>query len=124
MAATTLLALHVLTHNLRLSALLYFLASSLFFAGDATGPWWYRIPYAAIVVAVFFGIFFRFGLLMLSFSAVPFFILRTVPVTLDSSAWYFGRSLFALLLLTAFALYGFFISLGGKRRLPEVAVED
>ena len=54
--------------------------------------------------------------------AVPFFILRTAPVTLDTNAWYFGRSAFALLMLAALALYGFFVSLGGKRWLPEVAV--
>ena len=55
--------------------------------------------------------------------AVPFFILRTVPLTLDTHAWYFGRSLCVLLLFVAFALYTFFVSLGGKRWLPELAVD-
>ena len=122
-AATTLLALHVLTRNLWVSVFLYALASSAFFVGDATGPAWYRILYGAVAVSAALAIFFRFGLLALSWCAVPFFILRTVPVTLDTNAWYFGRSAFVLLLLAGFALYGFVVSLGGKRWLPELAIE-
>ena len=122
MAATTLLALHVLTRNLWLSVFLCFLTSSVFFAANASGPSWYRFAYAGNFVAVALTLFSRFGLLALSMCAVPFFTLRTAPVTLDTNAWYFGRSGFALLMRAALALYGFFVSLGGKRWLLEVAV--
>ncbi len=123
MAATILLTLHVATHNLRLSVLIYFLACTVVFAGDMKGPWWSRATYAALIAAAALAIFFRFGLLALSTCAVPLLFLRTMPVTLDTAAWYFGRSLFALLFIAAVALYGFVVSLGGKRLLPEIAID-
>jgi len=123
MAATILLALHVATHNLRLSVLIYFLACTVVFIGDAKGPLWSRAVFAALVVAAALTILFRFGLLALSTCAVPLIFLRTMPVTLDTTAWYFGRSLFALLFIAAVAVYGFVVSLGGKPWLPEVAVD-
>ncbi len=122
-AATILLALHVATRNLRLSVLIYFLALTVIFVGDMKGPLWSRAACAALVVAAALMIFFRFGLLALSACAVPLMVLRPMPMTLDTGAWYFGRSLFALLFLAAIASYGFVVSVGGKRWLPEVAVD-
>ncbi len=123
MAAIWLLALHVVTRSLRLSFFIYFCATAVVFFGDATGPFWSRAAYAVICVAAALAVLYRFGLLAMSFMAVPWTFLRAVPVTLDASAWYFGRSLFALLLIVALALCGFFISLGGKRWLPEITVD-
>jgi len=121
--ATIMLTLHGLTRSPRLSIFLYFLANWIFFAGDATGAPWYRFAYAAILAATLLAVFIRFGLLALSFTALPFFLLRTVPLTLDSGAFYFGRSLFVLLLLGSLLLSGFLVSLGGKGWLPRLAFE-
>ncbi len=122
-AATMLLALHVLTRNFRLSLFIYCILCSVLFAGDATGPLWSRWLFALIVVVAALATFVRFGLLPLAVAGMPLFFLRTVPLTLDTSAWYFGRSLFCLLLVAAMAFYGFVVSLGGKRLLPEITVE-
>lgn len=122
-AATVLLALHILTRSFRAALTLYFVAAWLFLVGDASGALWYRMAYAAVVAAALLVLFIRFGLLALSVAAFPFFLLRTVPLTLDPNAWYFGRSLFVLLLLGLLLFFGFFISLGRKRWLPQVAFE-
>lgn len=76
-----------------------------------------------VVVVAAIGVFVRFALLPLAVCGMPLFFLRTISLTLDSSASYFGRSLFSLLLVAAVTLYGFVIALGGKRLLPEISVE-
>jgi len=121
---TILLALQVVTRNVRLTAFLYWIASTAILMGDATGPLWSRAAWAMMVSAAAIALFFRFGLLAFSIVAIPMAFMRAVPLTLDSGAWYFGRSTFALLLLGGIALYGFIVSLGEKRILPDFAVED
>jgi serine/threonine-protein kinase len=69
---------------------------------------------AALIAALLVGILLRYGLLslvcLLYFSdAVDF-----VPLTLDASVWYAGRSFLVFGLLAALAFYGFYTSLGGK----------
>jgi hypothetical protein len=46
------------------------------------------------------------------------------PITLDFSRWYAERSLLALLLFVALALYGFRIALGKRPVFGMVALED
>jgi serine/threonine-protein kinase len=55
----------------------------------------------------------RFGLLAVVMWLV-FLTITSVPATTDLSAWYAGRTLFNLLVLTALACYGFWISLAGR----------
>jgi Protein kinase domain len=78
---------------------------------------------AALAAALLIGTLLRFGLLsvacLLYFNAT----LAHVPLTLDTSAWYAGRSFLGLGLLAALALYGFHTSLGGKPMLG-AALED
>jgi hypothetical protein len=65
----------------------------------------------------------RFGL----FAVVTTFVttdLLKFPITTDSSAFYFGNGLFAIVLVLALAVYGLYTSLGnrlviGARRLPD-----
>ncbi len=90
---------------------------------EITGPFWIRMTYGAIVSLVGVAILFRFGLLALGASGFSASLLQRLPITLDPGVWYFGRSLFGLTLLMALALYAFFTSLGGKRWLPEIAVD-
>lgn len=46
-----------------------------------------------------------------------------MPITGDPSDWYFGRSAFAVALILAIVIFGFFTSLGGKKWLPELKVD-
>jgi hypothetical protein len=121
--ATVLLGLHVVTRSLRVSMIILGALTALAVLGDVPGPLWARMLFGLMVGAVVLILLFRFGLLALSAAFYAYSFLRRVPVTLDPSAWYFGRSTFAIALLIAIALYGFFISLGGKRWLPEVAAD-
>ena len=55
----------------------------------------------------------RFGL----FAVVTTFVttdLLNFPITTDSSAFYFGNGLFAIVLVLAFAVYGLYTSLGNR----------
>ena len=79
-----------------------------------------RIRGLSITVLV---LIFRFGLLAYGAGVFSYLFIRRVPITLDPSAWYFGRSMFALMLLVAVAIYGFVISMGGKRWLPEMSID-
>jgi len=66
--------------------------------------------FALVVAAAEIFIFLRFGLLAWVFANLFFHCLE-FPLTTDSSAWYAGTSLFVLLFLGAFAIYGFRIAL-------------
>jgi serine/threonine-protein kinase len=44
-----------------------------------------------------------------------------LPLTLDADAWYFGRSMVALLGIACLAVYGFRVSLGGRSAFGELA---
>jgi hypothetical protein len=52
------------------------------------------------------------------------FVLRNVPVTLDLSDWYAGRSLFVIALCLGLALYGFRAALAGRPAFGNLAVDD
>ncbi|HEY8183757.1 MAG TPA: serine/threonine-protein kinase [Thermoanaerobaculia bacterium] len=121
--ATLLLGLHVVTRSLRVSMIVAGALIALVTVGDVPGPLWARMLFGLLVGAAVLVLLFRFGLVASSAAFFAYLFLRRVPITLDPSAWYFGRSTFALALLIAIALYGFFISFGGKRWFPEVAVD-
>jgi hypothetical protein len=56
----------------------------------------------------------RLGLLPTAVSLYVCLLLMKLPMTLDPSAWYAGRSCAVLLLLAALAVVCFYTSLGGK----------
>ena len=87
--------------------------------GDAAGPLWLRAFYA--VTASYGGVLLARHFGMLAVMSFAFFglIQQRLPFTLDADAWYFGRSAVVLLLLTALAAYGFRVSVGGRRWLPQ-----
>ena len=122
-AATILLMLRVITRSITASILIFSGVSIFIFLADVTGPLWARALFAVPVVAGALAIFFRFGLLAMSAAAVPLNILRTVVITVDTNAWYFGRTLLVLVFVGALVLYGFVVALGGKRWLPEFAFD-
>ena len=66
----------------------------------------------------------RFGLLAFAAQGVFNGILGNFPLTTQSSAWYAGISLTAILLMAAIAVYAFFISLGGRPVFGGVVLEE
>ncbi len=57
----------------------------------------------------------RFGLIVLAMGVLTVDILLNVPITLDFSNWYAGRSLSVLLGFVVVAAWGFYTSLAGQR---------
>jgi eukaryotic-like serine/threonine-protein kinase len=66
-------------------------------------------------LAVFLVVLLRFGVLALMVWGFVAFGIALIPVTLDSSAWYFGASLTKMLAVGGLAVYGAWASLGGRR---------
>jgi len=118
---TVLLALLVVTRSLKAAMILSFLVLSAGALDSFTGPQWIRIPGAMFAGALALVVLFRFGLLALAASTFTSLLIMRLPITFDTSLWYFGRSLFGVLVLAALAIYGFVIALGGKRFLPDIA---
>jgi hypothetical protein len=56
----------------------------------------------------------RFGVVALVATSIVTRFLTWLPLTLDTDAWYFGRSLTVLLSIGALATYGFLVALGGR----------
>jgi serine/threonine protein kinase len=122
-AATLIVGLHVITRSIRVSIIIFAFLAAMVVLGDVPGPLWLRVLFGLLVGSTVLIVIFRFGLLAYGAGVFSYLFIRRVPITLDPSAWYFGRSLFTLLLLTAVAVYAFVVSLGGKRWLPEVSVD-
>jgi tRNA A-37 threonylcarbamoyl transferase component Bud32 len=93
------------------------------FLFEPVGPISLRIAYAAITALVVVIVMFRFGILALSATAYTLLIFWSLPLTLDPDAWYFGRSLVGLLLISAIAATGFALAISGKRWLPRLAFD-
>jgi len=56
----------------------------------------------------------RFGLLATIVAQLFFFLSIAYPLTTDFSAWYAPSTIFALVIALGVAIYGFYISLGGR----------
>jgi serine/threonine-protein kinase len=75
----------------------------------------------AIAIAAFgLVIIVRYGLLAAIVMLLTDRLLTQMPVTLDSSAWYFGSSLAVLLAVGTLAVYGFIVALGGQPAFAEL----
>jgi energy-coupling factor transporter transmembrane protein EcfT len=68
--------------------------------------------------------FFRLGVLGLMAVLGLTGLQIPVPATLSTSAWYAGPTWLFLALFTAFAVYGFVVSLGGRRAFGPILAED
>jgi serine/threonine protein kinase len=73
------------------------------------------LPTYLLVFAVLVLIVFRFGLVPLAIGAFTTDMIANVPFTADSSAWYMGPTVMALLSVIAIAAWGFYFSLGGQQ---------
>ncbi|MEO6487869.1 MAG: serine/threonine-protein kinase [Thermoanaerobaculia bacterium] len=102
-------------------------ASALVCAGAlnlATGPLGVRVAAGLVMTSIALLLLFRLGLLAFCAQAWVLFVANRFPLTLDPSSWYFGRSLFVLMLIAGVALFAFWRSLGGKPILPGPVFED
>ena len=88
------------------------------------GPLAFQVAYAILAGTVVVFLIFRFGLLALSSAAFVILLLRTMPLTLDPEAWYFGRSSMILAFVALFAFAAFYLSLGGKAWVAGSLVEE
>ncbi len=89
-----------------------------------TGPIGIRVAAMLVIAAIALGLLFRFGLLAITAETLVAVIAYRFPLTLDPSSWYFGRSLFVLLLVASIAVFAFWRALGGKSILPGPVFED
>jgi serine/threonine-protein kinase len=86
----------------------------------AQGVRWPDVPFVIGTVAILTIVILRFGLIAAIFSSAIEDILQ-LPHTLDFSTWYAATVAVPLVLIALLAIYGFRISLGGRRliQLPD-----
>jgi len=80
--------------------------------------------FSGLIAVLLILVLIRFGLLSLT---VAFFVASVFfysPITLDFSAWYAGRSLFALLFFATLAAYGFHTALAGRPAFGGAILKD
>ena len=82
------------------------------------------LPAAIATAAVFVLVAMRSGLLAVAVILVVTPLLVTTPFTLDLSRWYAGRGLVVVAAILALTIWAFWTSLGGRRALGFVKLED
>ena len=89
--------------------------------GETHGSPWLRGYYA--VTASFAGVLLARHFGMLAVMSYAFFVSvqQRLPFTLESDAWYFGRSMVVMIFLTVIVACAFRVSVGTKRWLPRLA---
>jgi len=83
-----------------------------------------EIPFAALQAGLLLVLVLRFGILSAAVRGLVGGLLILSPITLDFSQWYAGRSLLALLLVVALALYGFRVALGRRPVFGAILLEE
>ena len=83
----------------------------------ATTQPWVDVPFNLVVDVICAAVILRFGLMAAIAFYVSFDILLEMPRTLDFSSWYAGLGMLPLALLAAVAIYGFRLSLAGRKIL-------
>jgi len=78
---------------------------------------------ALLCSVVVFGLLFRFGLLSVAVTLLFYFVLRRWPLTLNVSQWFVWRSVFAMSLLVAIAVYAFLTINVGRSFFAESDLE-
>ena len=92
-------------------------------AGAASG--WPSLVISLIFYSVTVLLLTRLGLLSVVVAAFfRIYFLEGFPLTTQGSAWYAGISLVGILLMSAMALYGFYMSLGGRPVFGGAVLEE
>jgi hypothetical protein len=110
-----LLLLYIILRRQWLAAVAFFVIVAVIevSAFAAAGPRFYWI--ASILIALSITVVVaRFGLLATIAAQLSFFMATVYPVTTDFSVWYVQTMMFAMVVILALAVYGFYISLGGQ----------
>jgi Protein kinase domain len=89
--------------------LLDFVLDGLFFASSTFA--WIAFVFVAMLMVISVA---RFGLLAVMTNQVFFFLSFFYPLTSDFSAWYAPSGFFAIFIMLALSIYGFYISLAGQ----------
>jgi hypothetical protein len=74
-------------------------------------------PFNLLVAAIFTVVMLRLALLAAIVSSAAYEILFSMPRTLDFSSWYAGLGMIPVVLLAGIAIYGFRLSLAGRKLL-------
>lgn len=82
------------------------------------------LPFAVVTVALLLIVLIRFGFLGLCVFMWSYILLQDLPVTLDFSCWYIGRSMLLVLVLISLAIYGFRAALVGRPVFGNLSLED
>jgi hypothetical protein len=69
-------------------------------------------------------LFFRLGVLSLMVAFGLMGLQLPLPATLSSSVWYAGPNWIYVTLVAAVAIYGFIVSLGGRRAFGKILAEE
>jgi serine/threonine-protein kinase len=92
--------------------------------GSIGENFWVALPFAAVIAGLLLTVLIRFGFLALCVSLWYFSLLADLPVTVDFSRWYMGRSLIFLLVMIGLAVYGFRAALAGRPVFGNLVLEE
>jgi hypothetical protein len=109
-----LVFIRAVVKNTAAAALIMMVIMSFVFAGIGDMPRGILIAYCLLAAAVLIFVMLRWGLLALALTGYSFDVFRSVPLTLDASSWFFGRSFMVMAVFAALAIYGFIVALAGK----------
>ncbi len=90
----------------------------------AAGNLFVDLAVGAAGVGLWLLVLFRFGLLSVTVGTATASLLLGLPMIFDFSHWYAGRSLFAVGIVVGLAVYGFFVSLGGRSLFGDAILQD
>jgi len=93
-------------------------------AGDAGENYAVMLPAAVAAAAMFVLVAMRSGVLAVAVILVVTPLLLTAPLTLDVSRWYAGRGLVVVAGIVSLTIWAFWTSLGGRRPLDFVRLDD
>jgi len=112
----------LLRKDLAAAAVLAVLSALL--TGPRTSYIWLDVAAGLLAASLAVFVLFRIGLVAFSALALvdQFFI--QFPITLQTSAWYFGLGLAALFIIAGIAVYGFRVSLAGSRLFDLTSIES
>jgi hypothetical protein len=109
-----LLLLRLVLRSVWLAACAFVPVATAYFCLPDPEPTYATWICSGLAVALFAWILVRFGLLATVTGLTVLNLLTALPITTDSSAFYFGNGLLVMGLVFAVALYGSFTSLGGR----------
>ena len=97
---------------------------TLLFAGTAGENYALLLPAAILAAAAFVFVALRSGLLAVTVIRMVTPLLVSTPWTLELSRWYAGRGLVVGATILALTIWAFWTSLGGRRALGSIGLQD